>query len=107
MVDRMLGSWYVDCRYGFLLRLLGRVGLPDLEFDGVSATVMVSPLASHLEGPQIHKATYQRWSRVELGCEGDPSFFFHLVLCAKANILLFAQFCQVGMYVACTIFLMI
>lgn len=32
----MLGSRFVDGRYGFLLRCLSRGGVPDLEFDGVS-----------------------------------------------------------------------
>ena len=36
MVDRVLGSWFVDGRYGFLLRRLRRVGVPDLEFGGMS-----------------------------------------------------------------------
>ena len=31
----VLGSWFVDGRYGFLLRRLSRGGVPDLEFDGV------------------------------------------------------------------------
>ena len=33
MVDP--GSWFVHGRYGFLLRHLSRVGVPDLEFDGM------------------------------------------------------------------------
>ena len=36
MVDRVLGSRFVDGRCGFLLRRSSRVGVPDLEFDGVS-----------------------------------------------------------------------
>ena len=32
----MLGSWFVDGKYGFLLRRFSHGGLPDLEFDGVS-----------------------------------------------------------------------
>ena len=59
MVDRVLGSWFVDGTYGFLLRCLSRVGGPDLKFDGVSgvlpslicSTVMVSLLVNHLGGP--------------------------------------------------------
>ena len=31
-----VGSWFVSGRYGFLFRRLRRVGVPDLEFDGVS-----------------------------------------------------------------------
>ena len=34
--ERVLGSWFMDDRYGFLLRRLSRRGVPDLEFDGVS-----------------------------------------------------------------------
>ncbi|KAE8808229.1 26S protease regulatory subunit 6B-like protein [Hordeum vulgare] len=37
--ERMLGSWFVDDRYGFLLRRLSRGGVPDLEFDGVSGVL--------------------------------------------------------------------
>ena len=36
---RVLGSWFVDGRYGFLLRRLSRGGVPDLEFDGVSGVL--------------------------------------------------------------------
>ena len=39
MVDRVLGSWFVDDRCGFLLRRLSCVGVPDLEFDGVSGVL--------------------------------------------------------------------
>ena len=34
-MERLLGSWFVDGSYGFLLRHLSRGGVPDLEFDGV------------------------------------------------------------------------
>ena len=37
--ERVLGSWFVDGRYGFLLRHLSRGGVPDLEFDGVSGVL--------------------------------------------------------------------
>ena len=39
MVDRVLGSRFVDGRCGFLLRRSSRVGVPDLEFDGVSGVL--------------------------------------------------------------------
>ena len=60
MVDRVLASWYVDDRCGFLLHRLSHVGVLGLKFDGVfgvlprsnRSTVMVSPLASHLGGLQ-------------------------------------------------------
>ena len=56
----VLGSWYVDGRYGFLLRRLSHVGLSDLKYDGVSGVLpryvsfngKVLLLASHLRGPQ-------------------------------------------------------
>ena len=32
----VLGSWFVDDRYGFLLRRLSLGGVSDLEFNGVS-----------------------------------------------------------------------
>ncbi|KAE8777200.1 Speckle-type POZ protein [Hordeum vulgare] len=35
----VLGSWFVDDRYGFLLRRLSRGGASDLEFDGVSGVL--------------------------------------------------------------------
>ena len=58
--ERVLGSWFVDGRYGFLLRRLSRGGVPDLKFDRVSgcctglisSTVKASLLVSHLGGPQ-------------------------------------------------------
>ena len=34
--EHLLGSWFVDGRYDFLLRRLSRGGVSDLEFDGVS-----------------------------------------------------------------------
>nr|XP_045088218.1 uncharacterized protein LOC120972788 [Aegilops tauschii subsp. strangulata] len=39
MVDRALGSLFVDGRCGFLLRRSSRVGVPDLKFDGVSGVL--------------------------------------------------------------------
>ena len=39
MTEHVLGSWFVDGRYGFLLRRLSRGGVPDLEFDGVSGVL--------------------------------------------------------------------
>ena len=39
MVDRVLGPWFVDGRYGFLLRRSSRAGVLDLEFDGVSGVL--------------------------------------------------------------------
>ena len=35
--EHVLGSWFVDDRYGFLLRRFSRGGVLDLEFDGVPA----------------------------------------------------------------------
>ena len=37
--EHVLGSWFVDGRYGFLPRRLSRGGVPDLEFDGVSGVL--------------------------------------------------------------------
>ena len=39
MVDRVLGSRFVDGRCGFLLRRSSRVGVPDLKFDDVSGVL--------------------------------------------------------------------
>ena len=37
--EHVLGSWFMDGGYGFLLRRLSRGGVPDLEFDGVSGVL--------------------------------------------------------------------
>ena len=37
--EHVLGSWFMDGRYGFLLQRLSRGGVPDLEFDGVSGVL--------------------------------------------------------------------
>ncbi|KAE8790866.1 Pentatricopeptide repeat-containing protein [Hordeum vulgare] len=37
--EGVLGSWFVDGRYDFLLRRLSRGGMSDLEFDGVSGVL--------------------------------------------------------------------
>ena len=37
--EHVLHSWFVDGRYGFLLRRLSRGGVPDLEFDGMSGVL--------------------------------------------------------------------
>ena len=39
--EHVLGSWFVDGRYGFLLRRFSRGGVLDLEFDGVSRVARV------------------------------------------------------------------
>ena len=60
MVNHVLGSWYMDGRYSFLLRHLSHVGVPDLEVDGmfgccldlIRSTGMVPSLVRHLVGPQ-------------------------------------------------------
>ena len=39
IAERVLGSWFMDRRYGFLLRRHNHVGVPDLEFDGVSGVL--------------------------------------------------------------------
>ena len=38
--ERVLCSWFMDGRYGFLLQRLSRGGVPDLEFDGVSRVLL-------------------------------------------------------------------
>ena len=40
--EHVLGSWFVDGRYGFLLRCFSRGGVLDLEFDGVSEVLLRS-----------------------------------------------------------------
>ncbi|KAE8821297.1 Glycyl-tRNA synthetase 2, chloroplastic/mitochondrial [Hordeum vulgare] len=58
--ERVLGSWLMDGRYGFVLQRLTRGGVPDLEIDGVSGVLPQSDsfnengfiLVSPLGGPQ-------------------------------------------------------
>ena len=38
-MEYLLGSWFMDGRYGFLLRRLSRGGVSDLEFDGMSGVL--------------------------------------------------------------------
>ena len=45
--ERVLGSWFLDGRYGFLFRRLSRGGVPDLEFDRVPG---VLPRSSSFNG---------------------------------------------------------
>ena len=40
--EHVLGSWFMDDRYGFLLRRLSRGGVPDVEFDGVYGVLLRS-----------------------------------------------------------------
>jgi len=121
---RVLGSWFVDGRYAFLLRRLSHVGVPDLEFDGMSgvlsrsdsSTVMASSLASHLEGPQSCILAME--PRRARGEKVIRYFFFRWLLwwCRKQvtdvgvkrrDVLLSFQFCHVGLYVTCTLIFMI
>jgi hypothetical protein len=68
----VLGSWLLDGRYGFLLRLLSRGRVPDLEFDGVSGVLTRSDsfngngFTFGEPSLEVRKATYQRWSHVKL-----------------------------------------
>ena len=67
MVNHVLGSWYMDGRYSFLLRHLSHVGVPDLEVDGmfgccldlIRSMAMASPLVSYLGGPQSCLSTME------------------------------------------------
>ena len=145
MVDRVLGSCFVDGRYGFLLRRLSHVGVPDLEFDGVSgvlprsdsfngndftfigeppwrsAKLHISDGAASSSGVEVIRHFLLWWllwwcQRQVMGVVVKLRGFFSLVcnftswlmfLCAKASVLLSFQFCQVGVYVACTMIFII
>ena len=37
--EHVLGSWFMDGRYGFLLQRFSHGGVPDLEFDRVSGVL--------------------------------------------------------------------
>ena len=144
MVDRVLGSWLVDGRCGFLLRRLSRVEVPDLEFDGVpevlprsdsfngngfifgeplwrSAKLHISDGAASSSGVKVIRHFFPWWllwwfqrhvTDVGVKFRGffglDCNFTsWMLFFCAKASVLLYFQFCHVGLYVTCTMTLMI
>ena len=122
--ERVLGSWFVDGRYGFLLRRLSRGGVPDLEFDGVSgvlprsdsfngkgftfgeppwrsAKLHISDGAASSSGEEVIRHSFLRWllswcRRQVMG-----------VGVKLRDVLLSFQFCHVGLYVTCTLFFMI
>ena len=135
MVNHVLGPFFMDGRYDFLLWRLSHVGVPNFEFDGMSSVLPRSD-SFNLGGPQscisaieLCQAWVWRWSVMFSfgGCCGGArgrwwalvsssedysvlSIFFTawlMFLCAKAIVLLSFQFCQFGMCVACTMIFMI
>ena len=122
--EHVLGSWFVDGRYGFLLRRLSRGGVPDLEFDGVFgvlprsdsfngkgftfgeppwrfAKLHISDGAASSSGEEVIHHSFLQWllswcRRQVMG-----------VGVKLRDVLLAFQFCHVGPYVTCTLIFMI
>ena len=144
-MERVLGSWLMDVRCGFLHRRLSWAGVPDLEFDGVSG---VLPRSDSFNGNGFAFIGEPRWRPAKLhisngaASSSDMEVIRHvllwwllwwcqrqvtgvgvkfrgffglncnftswlLFLYAKGSDLLSFQFYQVGMYVACTMILVI
>ena len=124
MVDRVLGSRFMDGRCGFLLRRSSRVGVPDLEFDGVSgvlprsdsfngkgftfgeppwrsAKLHISDGAASSSGEVVIRHSFFRW--LLWWCRRQVTG----VGVKLRDVLLSFQFCHVGPYVTCTLFFMI
>ena len=121
--EHVLGSWFVDGRYGFLLRRLSRGGVPDLEFDGVSG---VLPRSDSFNGngftsrelPLIKSAVLSNGAVSSSGEEVIHHSFLRWLLswCRRQvtgvgvklrDVLLSFQFCHVGPYVICTLIILI
>ena len=122
--ERVLGSWFVDGRYGFLLQHLSRGGVPDLEFVGVfgvlprsdsfngkrftfgeppwrSAKLHISDGAASSSGQEVIRHSFLRrllwWCRRQVTGVGVK----------LRDVLLSFKFCHVGLYVAYTLIFMI
>ena len=121
---RVLGSWLMDGRYGFLLRRLSRCGVSDLEFDSVSgvlprsdsfngngfifgeppwgsAKLHISDGAASSSGEEVIHHSFLRWLL---------SWCLRQVMGVGVklkDVLLYFQFCHVGPYVTCTLIFMI
>ena len=119
-----MGSWFVDGRYGFLLRRFSRGGVPDLEFDGVSgvlprsdlfngkgftfgeppwrsAKLHISDGAASSSDEEVIRHSFLRW--LLWWCRRQVTG----VGVKLRDVLLSFQFCHVGLYVTCTLFFMI
>ena len=122
--EHVLGSWFVDGRYGFLLRRISRGEVSYLEFDGVSgvlprsdsfngkgftfgeppwrsAKLHISDGAASSSGEEVIHHSFLRWllswcRRQVMG-----------VGVKLRDVLLSFQFCHVGPYVTCTLIFMI
>ena len=122
--EHVLGSWFVDGRYGFLLRRFSRGGVLDLEFDGVSE---VLPRSDSFNGKGFTFGE-SPWRSVKLhisdgaaSSSGEEVIRHSLLRCLLRwcrtqvtdvgvklrDVLLSFQFCHVGLYVTCTLFFMI
>ena len=122
--EHVLSSWFVDDRYGFLLRRLSRGGVPDLEFEGVSG---VLPRSDSFNGNGF---TFGEppWRSAKLyisdgaASNSDEEVIRHSFLrtllwwCRRQvtgvsvkfrDVLLSFKFCHVGPYVTCTLFFII
>ena len=120
----MLGSWFVDGRYGFLLRRLSRGGVSDVEFDGVSG-VLPRPDSFNGKGFTFGEPP---WRSVKLHIsDGAASSSGEEVICHSflwwllrwcrrqvtdvgvklRDVLLSFQFYHVSSYMTCTLLFMV
>ena len=123
-MECVLGSWFVDVRYGFLLRRHSRGGVPDLEFNGMSG---VLPRSNSFNGKGF-TCGEPPWRSTKLHIsDGAASSSCEEVICHSflrwllwwcrmqltgvgvnlRDVLLFFQFCHVGHYVTYTLIFMV
>ena len=122
--ERVLGSWFVNGRYGFLPRRLSRGGVLDLEFDGVSgvlprsdsfngdgftfgeppwrsAKLHISDGAASSSGEEVIRYSFLRW--LLWWCWRQVTG----VGVKLRDVLLSFQFFRVSLYGTCTLIFMI
>ena len=121
---RVLGSWFVDGKFCFLLRRLSHVRVLDLKFDGVSgvlprsdsfnsngfifgeppwrsAKLHISDGAASSSGEVVIRHSFLRW--LLWYCRRQVTD----IGVKLRDVLLSFQFCLVGFYVTCTLFFII
>ena len=121
---RVMGSWFVDGRYSFLLSCLSCGGVPDLEFDDMSgvlpqsdsfndkgftfgeppwrsAKLHISDGVASSSGEEVIRHSFIRWllwwSRRQVRCVGVK----------VGDVRLSFQFYHIGLYATCTLFFML
>ena len=113
----MLGSWFVDDMYGFLILRLSRGVVPDLEFDGMSGVLprsdsfngngfasskllsrsvklQISDGAASSSGEEVICFIFLWWPLRWCRRRGTGAGILH-------RIILSFQYCNVGAYVPC------